>query len=873
MKQSIFLASVALALLLSGCGDKQEQQAANVERHLRAANAYVDQGQFRAAMIEAKNAIQTQPQDAAGYIALATIYNNMGAFSATQTLLENIVATQPTTSTALAEAYMGSQKYRSALEIIAKYPATDPTDKAQQLAISAKAQIYVGDNSAFQNTLGELSNYAGTEIDIQLLNSRWALANGDSKLAAETLENILAQNPDHFDALILRGEIALYENNLPVAEKHFTKALTTLGTTDIMTADRIMVLNQLTDVLIRQGRTSEAYAYQKLLSDANPESHSAQQRFNDALAFYQEGKYTEAEEVLTKLHEEFPQNSTTGTLLGLVQHQLGQDELAAELFDQHIDTETASTSLIQAAVLAKLRTEKDEEALALLKMSTENQPQNAALLASYGLALLDRDGQSNEGSLALEKSLALDPKQQRLRIALAKRYLAMDKKEQAIAQLQKAYSEEPLDIIIQQSFFQALISNGQQLEVRREIDDFQKKFPNNPRGYFLDGWLKLEEKDLEGARRAFEQATNHPDNAEKQFSYAGLAQIYTSQKHLPKAIEAWQAALTADPGMTQAYGHWFSLIQETKRHAEAVSFLADLEKSSNHWQPSVMLARIHVLNNSSEQAIAHMETALARSGGSLPVKQIAANLYHQQGVKLLSDNKSEEAKHYLLRALKLFPSNVNYVATLVQNELIIKNIPEAQKLLDQLTPTESNQATRLNLQAMIRIAEDKREDALQLYRQSWQLTPTDHAAEAIYNYYLTAQPEEAQKFAEDWLKKMPESSKPSLIKAMSAQKENNIAEAIKWYEKTLSLAPRTAAALNNLAWIYYEQKDPRAAELAKQAYELAPNNPAILDTYGWILVENGKIQQGIEILEKAVEKAPNNEEINKHLQDAKARSQ
>src|SRR5690606_29592775 len=131
--------------------------------------------------------------------------------------------------------------------------------------------------------------------------------------AAQSLDQLLNQNPDHFDALILRGEIARYQNNLSDAEKYFTRALTTLGSTDIMTAQRIAVLNQLTDVLIREGRTSEAYAYQKLLSEANPESHSAQQRFNEALALYQDGNYSGAEAVLTKLHEEFPQNATTGT--------------------------------------------------------------------------------------------------------------------------------------------------------------------------------------------------------------------------------------------------------------------------------------------------------------------------------------------------------------------------------------------------------------------------------------------------------------------------------------------------------------------------------------------------------------------------------
>jgi tetratricopeptide (TPR) repeat protein len=871
MKFPLFFTGIALTLLLGACGNKEAEQAADAERHLRSATAYTQQGQLRAAMIEAKNAIQLQPQNAAGYIALATIYNRMGAYSATQSLLENILATHPQTSTALAEAYLGSQKYRSAVQVLTDHPAQSADEKLKQLILLAKARIPLGDKSGFENALAQLAQHENHQLESELLKARWSLANGDSKEAADSLTRLLANNPDHFEALVLQGEIALYQNNLPVAEKHFTRALTTLGTTDIMTAQRIMVLNQLTDVLIREGRTSEAYAYQKLLSEANPESHSAQQRFNEALELYQAGNFTEAEAMLTALHEEFPQNSTTGTLLGLVQHQLGRDESAAELFDQHIDPETASTSLIQTAVLTKLRADQDDEALALLKMATENQPQNPALLASYGLALLDKDQTSNEGALALEKSIALDASQQRLRIALAKRYLAMENQEQALAQLQKAYSEAPLDIIIQQSYFQALISNGEQAEVKTLIDQFKQQFPNNPRGDFLAGWLGFEEKDYDTAKRAFEKAIAHPDNTEKQFAYAGLAQVYTLQQQPQKAAETWQAALQADPAMIPAYAHWLRLMQELNRSEDAIAFLTNLEQSSQQWQPSVMLARIRVSQNNTQQAITHIDTALARSNNSLPVKQLAANLYHQQGATLLGQQKLADAKPYLLRALKFFPDNTKFVASMVQAELAGKNVAEAQKLLDQLAPKESHQATRFNLQAMIRIAEGKPEEALQLYRQSWQTQPNDTAAEAIFNHLQKNQAEQLNAFVDEWMQKLPESPKPTLVKAMNAQKDANAEEAIKWYEKTLELAPHIPAALNNLAWIYYEQKDPRALELAKRAYELAPTNAAILDTYGWILVETGDVKQGHRILEQAAQAAPENREIQQHLSAAKER--
>ncbi|MEJ0072295.1 MAG: tetratricopeptide repeat protein [Pseudomonadota bacterium] len=42
------------------------------------------------------------------------------------------------------------------------------------------------------------------------------------------------------------------------------------------------------------------------------------------------------------------------------------------------------------------------------------------------------------------------------------------------------------------------------------------------------------------------------------------------------------------------------------------------------------------------------------------------------------------------------------------------------------------------------------------------------------------------------------------------------------FEKLTALAPNDAATLNNLAWIYQIDGDPRAAALAQQAFTLAP---------------------------------------------------
>jgi tetratricopeptide (TPR) repeat protein len=81
------------------------------------------------------------------------------------------------------------------------------------------------------------------------------------------------------------------------------------------------------------------------------------------------------------------------------------------------------------------------------------------------------------------------------------------------------------------------------------------------------------------------------------------------------------------------------------------------------------------------------------------------------------------------------------------------------------------------------------------------------------------------------------------------------------------LNPNFTPALNNLAYIYSEKLNnlDRAGELARKAYELAPAEPSVQDTLGWVLYRQGKYQEAAELLEQSASKSPGNGEIQFHL--------
>ena len=89
--------------------------------------------------------------------------------------------------------------------------------------------------------------------------------------------------------------------------------------------------------------------------------------------------------------------------------------------------------------------------------------------------------------------------------------------------------------------------------------------------------------------------------------------------------------------------------------------------------------------------------------------------------------------------------------------------------------------------------------------------------------------------------------------------------AVEHYKIIVQQLPQYAPAVNNLASAYQQEKNPQALAYAEKAHQLAPENPAILDTLGWILVEQGNTSRGLPLLQKATSLAPQVPTIRYHL--------
>jgi tetratricopeptide (TPR) repeat protein len=87
------------------------------------------------------------------------------------------------------------------------------------------------------------------------------------------------------------------------------------------------------------------------------------------------------------------------------------------------------------------------------------------------------------------------------------------------------------------------------------------------------------------------------------------------------------------------------------------------------------------------------------------------------------------------------------------------------------------------------------------------------------------------------------------------------------YSRALKLAPDSAIAKNNLAWVYAEHDGniDVALRLAQEAKESVPDNSEYSDTLAWILVKTHNYGTAIRLLRECVQKDPENAWYSYHL--------
>jgi tetratricopeptide (TPR) repeat protein len=162
------------------------------------------------------------------------------------------------------------------------------------------------------------------------------------------------------------------------------------------------------------------------------------------------------------------------------------------------------------------------------------------------------------------------------------------------------------------------------------------------------------------------------------------------------------------------------------------------------------------------------------------------------------------------------------------------------------------------------MAQKRYRDAVSFYRKANAKGMNRVLVMAEYRAGVLAGDAQADNVLQDWVAAHPDDTAAAIILADARQRGGDVDGAIGLYEQALAKVPGNAVLLNNLAVLYQAKGNPKALELAEQAYKAAPKSAAVQDTYGWILFLGGKTDEAARLLAEAIKGMPDAAEVQYH---------
>ena len=861
-------------LLISGCNEENTQdnsgEVIDVESHKVRSQTYLDRGQFRPAIIEARNVIQKQPDSVDGYVLLAKIYKELGQAKAAIEVLENKAITTEDKNNdywlTLANAYYLRGKYKSSGDLLDAHPEINDTHSQEYLLLKTKNALGMGRIDEAKNILRQLLSNHPDNIEAQLESVKIALTE-NLETGQEKLAELLAANPQNPDVLLLNAKVVNAQGNMEQAEDILTQILSLLPSTDIMTPLRTEVLNALSTLLVRQGRTNEALVYSRLLADAFPGANELKEKYELAITQYREGQLAESEATLKELLEEAPSYEMARQLLSVIKYLQGDFEASAAQFSENLDPETASDAAKHAFALSNMRLNRPEKVLEVLAIDIDS-TDNPDTLSLYGAAaILSGSDETEKGLKALRKALELNPERTRIHLLLANHYnrqLPPDY-QQALKELSKAYAVTPEDATIQASLVRQLIGMKEIKKATDVVQEVLSKLPEEVSSQLLAGEFYFSQKQHEKSQGYFTKALEI--DGKSIAGFVGIIKTAVNLKQWQKAEQKALELIAEFPKQRIGYQTLLSLYQAQGVPEKAITKLTSMAEEDKNAIAAALLSNIYSGRGDFTKAKEYQKIAASLEPENEAFNTLSASIAIREAASYLRDKNYAKAREIALAGLNQSPDNERLIGLLVETEITSENYDEAEKIIQQTAVNNPYLANELN--GDLSRVRGQGDEALNYYNSAWETEPSERLGLKIYTTLKTEKQEQrANKFLTTWINAFPDSNNALIFQSDVHLAEGNYPSAIKSLERVVNARPNLAPSLNNLAWAYFKVGDPRAEETAKRAYELAPNNGAIADTYGWVLYKQGKKAEAIAILKKAVELLPDNKEIKEHLATA-----
>jgi tetratricopeptide (TPR) repeat protein len=349
-------------------------------------------------------------------------------------------------------------------------------------------------------------------------------------------------------------------------------------------------------------------------------------------------------------------------------------------------------------------------------------------------------------------------------------------------------------------------------------------------------------------------------------SHLALAQAAFAGGDIPRARQEAQTALRSKPDSELAV---LALAQITQDKAESAKLLADfVAKYPNARDVRTAYARMLVEQKQYDKARKEFETMLKEQPQDL------TSMY-ALGVLGVQTNDLKAAENYLTAYLKLLSANPDEERDPTPALLLLAQIAEERQdtegVLKWLSLIEPGD---VYLNAQIKRAQviAKRGDVAGGRKLLHELNVSGEREQAqivIAEGQILRdanQTQESLKIFEAGLKQFPNNTDLLYDYAMAAEKSEKWEAMESTLRKIIELAPDNQHAYNALGYSFAERniRLDEAHALLDKALKLAPDDPFIMDSMGWVQFRLGRLKEAESLLRHAYELRPD-VEIAAHL--------
>lgn len=699
---------------------------------------------------------------------------------------------------------------------------------------------------------------------------------------AETIINeVLTNHADYFDALLIKGDIDSRKGRYKQAVDAYSQALK----------------QHPNHLLARLGRADNQIQLQNyedadkdldlLLKIDNPQL-KALSTYLKAKILHINHKVDEALALLKTLDKLPIQSPQHHMLKGQIYFEKGQDGLAEDELKRFVHAQPEHLIAHKLLANIQLKLHKPDKVVIALSKFEANNGDDAGLLTLLGEAYLQQN-QLDQAKAYFERALALTPEQDPIRTKLAITLLKMGKVNSAIAELEKTretaqqYPEAEVFLIstlIEKNMFEHALKNS---------DDFIKNNPDSPIGYNLKGMVLLEQNKFAAADQLFDQALQK--NANFYNAYLNKSRIAIKQQQDAKAEQLLKKVLKMQPGEVKATIGIASIYerQDTKKAQQWLEqawkqnkenkeigiallqlYLKDENKllSLNHASDlnvrfpddrnvQLGLVKAHVQNGNIESAYGILNQLISKHTDDLSYVLILANIKQQQG-------EGKEALAIYDKVIAKKPSLIDAWLGKIQFQLQQKDVDGAIATTQALKKAYPNEPTGYELEGNIYSSQQQWQKALPAYLKAFEITKNALNADKLHEIYLKlGQPEQAISLLQDWLKENPNNAALGFKLATALLNSGKLEASYDMHKQLLQQLQGNQILLNNLAWLSHALKKDDTQRYIEQILAQNPDTPTILDTVGWIMVDQ-KNAKGLELLRKAHNSAQDDAEILYH---------